>query len=579
MAGIDGTSGTLARGSPDAGSGTLPGWAETLRRRYLSGEATLFLLHGNVHDLEAAPEGEPRFVPLREFLYRFLARTKEVVGFYNHSQGLTFPTREMHDQFVRALNAGRMLRREPDVALPLPRGALEALELIEEHMRLPESRSAVVIDFVETVVPEGNIAFMGTEDRTNLVTLQRWATDPELLRSDSLVILVTESVADVHRRLVTNPQIALVHIPLPDEEQRAAFLAHLDRKYDLAHDDSLVAMTAGLSRNQIEGIFRQAWESRHAVSIDLVRERKKAIIEQECHGLVAFVEPGHGFSSVGGMEQTRRTLHRIIKAIHAGNAGRVPMGILFVGPMGTGKTFVAEAFARESRLTCIKLKNFRGSYVGTTEANLEKIIGVVKALGNVVVIIDEADRSLSGAGGEKEGGTESRVIARLKEFMSDTSNRGRIIFLVMTNRPDKLDADLKRSGRVDVKIPFFFPESAEAREEVFRALLEKNRIAHGVEDFGAVVEATEGYSGAEIEAILLAAFAFADDDGRDAVSEADLVKAVEDFIPSRDTAMIEYMELLAVFECSSRSMVPERYRVMTSEELNRRIRLMRRELL
>jgi SpoVK/Ycf46/Vps4 family AAA+-type ATPase len=87
------------------------------------------------------------------------------------------------------------------------------------------------------------------------------------------------------------------------------------------------------------------------------------------------------------------------------------MGLLFTGPMGTGKTFVAEAFVRESGLTGIKLKNFRSKWVGSTESNLEKILDVVRAIGNIIVIIDEGDRSFGsgGEGGETDGGTGSRV--------------------------------------------------------------------------------------------------------------------------------------------------------------------------
>jgi SpoVK/Ycf46/Vps4 family AAA+-type ATPase len=85
--------------------------------------------------------------------------------------------------------------------------------------------------------------------------------------------------------------------------------------------------------------------------------------------------------------------------------------------MGAGKTFVAEAFAKESGLTTIKLKSFRSKWVGATEANLERILQVIQAIGQVVVIIDEGDRSFGNQGdGEGDGGTSSRVIARLKEF-------------------------------------------------------------------------------------------------------------------------------------------------------------------
>ena len=154
------------------------------------------------------------------------------------------------------------------------------------------------------------------------------------------------------------------------------------------------------------------------------------------------------------MEEVKKDLMVIAESIREGRTSRVPMGILFTGPMGTGKTFVAEAFAKECGLTTIKLKNFRSKWVGATEGNLEKILNVIRAIGQVVVIIDEGDRAFGNTDGEGDGGTSSRVIARIKEFMSDTSNRGRILFLVMTNRPDKLDVDLKRAGRLDRKIPF-----------------------------------------------------------------------------------------------------------------------------
>ena len=80
--------------------------------------------------------------------------------------------------------------------------------------------------------------------------------------------------------------------------------------------------------------------------------------------------------------------------------------------MGTGKTFVAEAFAKECDLTTIKMKNFRSKWVGATEGNLEKILNVIRAIGQVVVIIDEGDRAFGNTDSEGDGGTSSRVIAR-----------------------------------------------------------------------------------------------------------------------------------------------------------------------
>jgi SpoVK/Ycf46/Vps4 family AAA+-type ATPase len=269
---------------------------------------------------------------------------------------------------------------------------------------------------------------------------------------------------------------------------------------------------------------------------------------------------------------------QVAAAIKKGNAKRVPMGILFVGPMGTGKTYIAEAFAAESGLTCLKFKNFRDRWVGSTEGNLEKILDVVDGLGHVLLIIDEADRSM-GADSGGDGGTSSRVIARLKEFMSDTSHRGRVVMLMMTNRPDKLDADLKRPGRFDLKIPFFFPEDLGTREAILGASARKNgiQLAEGC-SLTSVAERTAGYSSAELELVMLAAGGVADDAGRSEVEAADLDAATSDVIPSRDTRMLAYMELLAVFESSSRRMLPERYQQMTTEAVQSKLDALKAQL-
>ena len=92
--------------------------------------------------------------------------------------------------------------------------------------------------------------------------------------------------------------------------------------------------------------------------------------------------------------------------------------------------------------------------------------------------------------------------------MSDTSNRGRILFLVMTNRPDKLDVDLKRAGRLDRKIPFLYSQTPEEVEAVARALVRKNKLKTDV-DFTTIRDgfATKlvGYSNADVEAVVLMA--------------------------------------------------------------------------
>jgi transitional endoplasmic reticulum ATPase len=554
----------------------LPAWAALLRARYLAGEASLFLVHGNVRDLHPwVADGKPvEWVDLRTFLERFLARTRDIVAYYNVSQGLCFREKVHEKLFFSSVDARRMLRGEPKLGA-LPQGPASAIPVIEDLIQEPTHSSAVIVDFFEMIAPNGDVAFLSAEDRANLVSVQRWASDPAFQQTDNLVVLVAEHLSDVSRRVVSSPQLAAIQVPFPTIDDRRQFLASQDTSdVKLELDvEALAKVTAGLSRTQIRNILRGAAQSGEAVNFRSVSLRKKSIIEQECHGLVEFVTPDHDFSHVGGMERVKADLLRVAKAVRDGRTSSVPMGMIFVGPMGTGKTFVAEAFAAESGLTCLQFKNFREKWVGSTEANLEKILDLVEALGYVLLIIDEADRSLSA--GESDGGTSSRVIARLKEFMSDTDHRGRVVILMMTNRPDKLDVDLKRPGRFDLKIPFFFPEEPEERERVLRAVLKRHRIAASELNFTGAVAGTAGYSAAEIEAVVLAAQNRAHEQDRDVVGQEDLDGAVADVIPSRDTRMLEYMELLAVFEASARRMLPDRYKDVGTDEVQQRLDALR----
>lgn len=600
----------------------LPPWADDLRRRYLRGEASIFVLHGNVYDMVLSGG---RTLTLTDFLGNVLLKdSKETVAVYNVATGIRFLKRPGD-----LSNMDEML-----LSTEKPR-VLAAIE----RLLMTSTRAAVILEYAEVLSPAGDPNFQSEADRAAVVTLHRWSFLPEIERSDNVVILIAENLAELSPKLVSNPKVAVVDVPMPDRETRKGAAALADRTLTEKETDryaeitaglksiqiltiltpppvsetetrdreafisgilgsgtdvperarKLAQLTAGLNRDEITKLLAPGASPVEKVESDradaarqevdrLIARRKREIIERECFGLVEFVEPQHGFDVVGGMEEVKKDLSVIAASIRDGQTARVPMGVLFTGPMGTGKTFVAEAFAKECGLTTIKLKNFRSKWVGATEGNLEKILNVIRAIGQVVVIIDEGDRAFGNTDGEGDGGTSSRVIARIKEFMSDTSNRGRILFLVMTNRPDKLDVDLKRAGRLDRKIPFLYCQTPEEVENIARAQVRKNKVKTTV-DFTAIRDSFSkklvGYSNADIEAVILMALDDAARDGLKEVSEDRFVHAAADYFPSRDVELLEYMELLAVFEASSRRLLPAKYANVTPEELDLRLRTLR----
>jgi SpoVK/Ycf46/Vps4 family AAA+-type ATPase len=240
------------------------------------------------------------------------------------------------------------------------------------------------------------------------------------------------------------------------------------------------------------------------------------------------------------------------------------MGYLLCGPVGTGKTFLAECYAGSIGIPCVKLRNFRSKYVGETEGNLEQVLTVLRSLGPVVVLIDEADAALGTRQADGDSGTSSRVFAMIASQMGDTRYRGKIIWMLMTSRPDFLPIDLKRQGRAEVHIPLFYPQDEAEFREMFRVMAKKNKVALA-EDALPSVPTDRGLSGSDIESILLSAKREALTAGKTEVTRADLEKALSEFIPSAQGLEKEMQEIAAVLECTQQSFLTPRWRTQLAQ--------------
>jgi len=612
-----------------------PAWVEDLRQKYLAGQATIFVLHGNVFDKVVQPDGGWM---LGEYLVsKLFGASKGLVFELGWSQGL----RVAGGKSVAALRVTPDappsdlppdLRKFEMPAATLAGGLGDALRSLETAFH--RYSAALVLPYAGTLLPATDVAMMSNDERATLTTLHRWSLDNQLSRRDCVVVLVCESLQEIHPSLLSSPRVAAIEIPLPDLDIRRSVVASAASNLSLADIENVALHTSGLRAIQIEGlvasptpsalnedqrfaiIFRlldgqaNAESRAHQMAaitagkteqeiIDLVapsaqaredaphaeelvrviHDRKREIIEKECSGLLSFMESKHGLEAVGGNGRLKTELMDIARQVKTGNRRLAPMGLLCVGPMGSGKTFVVRAFLKEAGLTGVALKNIRSKWQGTTEANLERVLATVKAMGPIAVVIDESDRSFGGKEqADTDGGVSARVMARLKEFMSDTDNRGQVLFILMTNRPDRLETDLKRPGRLDRKVPFFYCETAAERADVLRAILRKDGAERldrsGLE---ALCKPLEGYSNADLEAVGLLALEFA--------SRANvpldlpyIQSAIEDFIPSREEDMIQLMELLAAQETSRRSLLPERFNALSTADINGKVAELKRAL-
>lgn len=215
----------------------------------------------------------------------------------------------------------------------------------------------------------------------------------------------------------------------------------------------LAERLVGLSRVAIRTTLFRAVRNNIEITPEFLSAIKKESIEKEAYGKLEFLESKLTLDSVAGHKTVKNWLREDSNLIKKGVSAALPMGYLISGRIGTGKTWLVKCFAGECGVPFVEIKNFRDKWVGATEGNLEKIFSILHVSGNVVVFVDEADQATGKRSDGDETGISGRVYAMLAKEMSDTANRGKIIWIFATSRPDLIEIDLKRQGRLDVHIP------------------------------------------------------------------------------------------------------------------------------
>jgi SpoVK/Ycf46/Vps4 family AAA+-type ATPase len=221
---------------------------------------------------------------------------------------------------------------------------------------------------------------------------------------------------------------------------------------------------------------------------------------------------------------------------------------------------MVECLAGEAGVPVVKMKNFRDKWVGSTESNLEKIFRLLDALGRCIVFVDEADQALGRRSADSgDSGVSGRVYGMMAERMSDSRNRGRILWALATSRPDLVEVDLKRPGRVDVKIPIFPTATPEEGYQLIRALAKRRGVVLAptlVEDLHPIIPDLLTPGAAEALSVkLYRAFKTGATDPQEA-----LTAALRDYQAPVPLSVILAQIALAVAEATDLSFVPERFR-------------------
>lgn len=526
-------------------------WYEEFLSKYKSGISHEFIFYFNVRDMADNTRLLDRYI-FDEFIK---PRSFGIVAYYDISRGLTFLDSGMEREFNKITNneAVGLFNAMPSRIFPYIDTALKSTKMV------------IFIDYAEKIIPSGDVSSLSFEERIALIWISEWSVSSKISSVGSTIFMLSDNLDDINKDVLKSSyRIEPVLVELPVENERKSYIEYLlsDNKVQSEiSTDEFAKLSSGLSKKAIKDIKLKAEAEGVPISFEFIKEKKHSVLKKEYGDVLEFIYPEIGFEDIGGMEKAKNYLYKnVVEPIKKGDLRRVPMGILLCGPSGTGKTLLVNALAKSSGFNCVKIDMSRilGQYVGMSEKNFKKCLLGAKSQEPVIVFVDEIDTAFRRDDGG-DSGVGRNIFSEFLQFTSNTHNRGKVLFIAATNRPDLLDAALKRAGRFDKKIPILLPE-AEERAQIFKIMLEKYKFESDINDFMPFAVRTENYSGAEIETVVRKAYELANEDDIEGtvITSEILDEAITKSRPS--THEVEFMTELALKECDDIDLLSEKYR-------------------
>lgn len=485
-----------------------------------------------------------RFSQMKAYLFQLREYAEAEIYYFSKWSGLSIIRRE----------DGKMEKVLRDAGGGYDQGVKNAIHTMRDgllHMDeiLRKKKTILIINDVDAQNEQ-----MRDEDLINAT--RDWSYNSEIMLSESLVIIMCTNAGSVVDSATTD-RIAIIRPPLGDDEERGMMIVEqweklLGAPLDTSCANQVLQSTAGLNLHQVKTILLESYTMERKFSTEIIKEMKSDIIKKT--GTLEIVEPDPaGFKTIGGYEAVKNFVGKyIVKALADPQGARrrnskIPRGIIFFGPPGTGKTIFAKALAREVHLPFINFRteNLYSSLLGESGHNFSRAITLIEQMSPAVVFMDEIDKLGKRRGEASDGASEEtrRVLNQVLEWMAEPRKS---IIVGTTNRPGDLD-EAFRVGRIDYWVPFPYPNMA-ARVQILKIHLKGVRMEDSTLE--AIADRTEGYSGAELEEIVNRAFRDAFVGPNDHLTSQDLQKAYESFridTDKRRKQKKEYLEMAREF--------------------------------
>lgn len=349
-------------------------------------------------------------------------------------------------------------------------------------------------------------------------------------------ILIVSEITVIPRELEN--YITIFDIPLPTISEIHTLIQDFIRDLEISVEQDTINDIAlsfkGLNEFQIKQILNLAYQDGGCIDQDdklLILKEKEQFIKKS--GMLEIVNFTETIDDIGGLENLKKWLSRkakvfsnLDKAIRFGVD--IPKGIMIIGMPGCGKSLTAKATASLFQIPLVRLDVGRllGKYVGESEENMRKALKLAEAISPCVLWIDEIEKAFAGVGGDGSGNeVTTRLFGQFLTWMQEKENT---VFIVATaNDISRMPPEFLRKGRFDELFFVDLPNGEERRKILDIHLKKRNKWNKGIDSI-ALIKETQGFNGADLEAVVKDTIEMAFIDGKTSITTEDLIQSVKD---------------------------------------------------
>lgn len=377
----------------------------------------------------------------------------------------------------------------------------------------------------------------GELNNPKIIALLKRIAENNLYNDDyNETIFILSEITVIPRELEN--YITVFDIPLPTINEINILIHEFisDLKIVVAEDtiNDIALSFKGLNEFQIRQILNLAYQDGGCIDEEdklLILKEKEQFIKKS--GMLEIVTFSETIDDIGGLENLKEWLGRkakvfsnLDKALKFGVD--IPKGIMIIGMPGCGKSLTAKATASLFKIPLVRLDVGRllGKYVGESEENMRKALKLSEAISPCVLWIDEIEKAFAGIGGEGGGNdVTTRLFGQFLTWMQEKENT---VFIVATaNDISRIPPEFLRKGRFD-ELFFVDLPNGEERRKILEIHLKKRKKWNKSIDSIALIKETEGFNGADLEAVVKDTLEMAFINGKSTITTEDLIRSVKD---------------------------------------------------